>query len=35
MLPFCNIKLYGNSSISWAEYDKITKKYKLKLLAKW
>ncbi len=30
-LPFCSIKLYIDSSISWPEYDKITKEYRAQL----
>ncbi|HWQ50509.1 MAG TPA: sporulation protein YqfD, partial [Terriglobales bacterium] len=31
LLPFCSIKLYIDSSISWPEYDKISKEYRASL----
>lgn len=34
LLPFCSVKLYIDSSISWQEYDKISKEYRAKLFSK-
>ncbi|HWP80546.1 MAG TPA: sporulation protein YqfD [Candidatus Acidoferrum sp.] len=31
LLPFCSIKLYIDSSISWPEYDKISREYRASL----